>query len=52
MDKLKRKLKKIRKIFEMQCPYCGGKVVYEFYDPIHKINVYQCQECGKELVLL
>ena len=52
MDKLKEKLKKIRKIFEIHCPDCGGKVVYGFYDPIHKINVYYCQECGKEWVLL
>lgn len=52
MDKLKGKLKKIRKKFEMQCPDCGEIMKYEFYDPIHKINVYYCQKCGKEWVLL
>lgn len=50
MDKLKQKIKKISKKFETHCPDCGGKVVYGFYDHMHKINVYQCQECGKEWV--
>lgn len=48
LNKLKYKISEIRKIFEMNCPDCGGIVEYEFYDPIHKIDVYVCKECGKE----
>ena len=42
--------KKISKIFERNCPDCGGILKYEFYDPIRKKNVYKCQDCEKEWV--
>lgn len=43
MTKMLAKIKKkISKIFEMNCPDCGGIVEYEFYDPIRKKNVYKC----------
>ena len=48
MDKLKGKLKKIRKTFEIHCPDCGGIMKYEFYDPVHKVDVFKCQDCEKE----
>ena len=50
MDKLKQKIKKISKKFETHCPDCGGILKYEFYNPIHKVDVFRCQECGKEWV--
>ena len=42
--------KKISKIFEMNCPDCGGIMKYEFYDPVHKVDVFKCQDCEKEWV--
>lgn len=50
LSKLKKIKEKIRKIFEMNCPDCGGIMKYEFYDPVHKVDVFRCQECGKEWV--
>lgn len=50
LTKLKNKISKIRKMFEIHCPDCGGILKYEFYDHVHKVDVFRCQECGKEWV--
>ena len=52
LNKLKYKISEIRKIFEIHCPDCGGIMKYEFYDPVHKVDVFKCQDCEKEWVRL
>lgn len=43
-------LEVVSKIFEIHCPDCGGIMKYEFYDPVHKVDVFKCQDCEKEWV--
>ncbi len=50
LNKLKYKISEIRKMFEIHCPDCGGIMKYEFYDPVHKVDVFKCQDCEKEWV--
>ena len=50
LSRLKKIKEKIRKMFEIHCPDSGGIMKYEFYDPMHKVDVFRCQECGKEWV--
>lgn len=50
LSRLKNLKNRIRKMFEIYCPECGGILKYEFYNPIHKVDVFRCQECGKEWV--
>lgn len=50
LSRLKELKNKIREMFEIYCPDCGGILKYEFYNPIHKVDVFRCQECGKEWV--
>lgn len=42
--------KKLRKIFEIRCPYCNGIMDDIGLDiQINKL-VYKCRDCGKEWV--
>lgn len=50
LSRLKELKNKISKMFELRCPDCGGILKYEFYDTVHKVDVFRCQECGKEWV--
>lgn len=46
-NKIKEKLKKL---FELNCPYCGGTMHVKGLDTQIDKLVYKCEKCGKEWV--
>jgi len=47
-EKIKRILEKIKDIFSLHCPECGGRMKSEYLDMEIDHIVYKCKKCGKE----
>lgn len=43
-------INKIKKLFYLECPSCGGRMDVAFIDMEINKMVYKCRNCGKEWV--
>ena len=46
-EKIKRIIEKIKDIFSLHCPECGGIMKSEYLDMEIDHIVYKCEKCGK-----
>ena len=37
---------------ENRCPKCGGKLINDMYDPIEHHNIYTCEDCNEQWIVL
>jgi uncharacterized Zn finger protein len=49
-EKIKRIIEKIKDIFSLHCPECGGRMKSEFLDMEIDHIVYKCEKCGEEWI--
>ena len=47
-EKIKRIIEKIKDIFSLHWPECGGRMECEYLDMEIDNLVYKCKKCGKE----
>lgn len=48
---MRKLLRKIRELFTLRCPECGGKL-HQYLNPGSGPNIYHCEKCGKDWICL
>lgn len=49
-EEWKKIIEKIKDIFSLHCPECGGRMKSEFLDMEIDHIVYKCEKCGNEWI--